>query len=95
MAITYVKLIRNKKMGNRQVFYTTNENFVPEGWELEQVLETYDPDAPVPLGDDNPFLKARKEKEKRENRWIIAYFVVVGISILMILHSFFMGVKGA
>ena len=83
MTTVWVKIIREKATGKREIFRTTHEHSVPDGWELDSVLETFTIGGPLPYGENNPYIKAKREKEARENRQAIG--MCMGMAAAMIL----------
>ena len=83
MTTIWVKIIRNKETGKREVFRTTRENYIPDGWELDKELESFTIGGPLPYGENNPYIKAKREKEAKENRQAMG--CCVGIAAAMIL----------
>ena len=90
METVWVKIIREKSTGRREIFRTKREHYVPEGWELDSVLETFTIGGPLPYGENNPLVKARREKEAKENRLVMAICITIGVGILLLVTSVFM-----
>ena len=83
MTTVWVKIIREKATGKKEIFRTTKERYVPEGWEQVEVIETFTIGGPLPYGENNPYIKAKREKEARENRQAIG--MCIGMAAAMIL----------
>lgn len=87
MTTVWVKIIREKVTGKREVFRTVHENYVPEGWELDSMLETFTIGGPLPYGENNPYIKAKREKEARENRQAIAFCVAMAAAVILFVMT--------
>jgi len=83
MTTAWVKNLREKTTGKREVFRTVHENYVPEGWELDCVLETFTIGGPLPYGENNPYIKAKREKEAKENRQAIGMCMAMMAAIIL------------
>ena len=83
MTTVWVKIICNTETGMREVFCTIHKNYVPEGWELDCVLETFTIGGPLPYGENNPYIKAKREKEARENRQAIGMCMSMAVAIIL------------
>ena len=83
MTTVWVKIIREKVTGRREIFRTVRENYVPDGWELDSVLETFTIGGPLPYGENNPYIKAKREKEARENRQAIGVCMCMAAAMIL------------
>lgn len=92
METVWVKIIRNKETGRREVFRTMRENYVPEGWELDCVLETFTIGGPLPYGENNPYVRAKREKQAKENRQAMAIFIGLVVSIILFIIAIIISV---
>lgn len=87
METVWVKIIRNKETGRREVFRTMRENYVPDGWELDCVLETFTIGGPLPYGENNPYVRAKREKQAKENRQAMCFCIAMAVVILMCIGA--------
>lgn len=85
METVWVKIIREKSTGRREIFRTMREHYVPEGWELDCVLETFTIGGPLPYGENNPYVRAKREKEARENKLAAWMCAIMAASVLLFI----------
>ena len=92
MTTVWVKIIREKVTGRREIFRTVHENYVPDGWELDSVLETFTIGGALPYGENNPYIKAKREKEARENRQAIGMCMGMAVAIILFVIAIIVSV---
>jgi len=92
MTTVWVKIIREKVTGRREIFRTVHENYVPDGWELDSVLETFTTGGALPYGENNPYIKAKREKEARENRQVIGVYMAMTAAMILFVIAVIMSV---
>lgn len=85
MTTIWVKIIREKATGKREVFRTVHENYVPDGWELDSVLEIFTIGGHLPYGENNPYIKAAQEKKTKEDRQAIGCCLAMAGAILLFI----------
>ena len=93
MTTVWVKIIRNKETGRREVFRIMRENYVPDGWKLDSVLETFTIGGPLPYGENNPYIRAKREKEARENRRAMAFCVAMAAAVILFVIAVVVSVE--
>ena len=92
MTTMWVKIIREKATGKREVFRTVHENYVPEGWEMDCVLETFTIGGPLPYGENNPYIKAAREKKAKEDRQAMGCCVAMAAAIILLVIAIIVSV---
>ena len=92
MTTVWVKIIREKATGKREVFRTVHENYVPDGWELDSMLETFTIGGPLPYGENNPYIKAAREKKAKEDRQAIDICMAMAAAIILFVIAIIVSV---
>lgn len=87
METVWVKIIREKSTGRKDIFRTTKEHYVPEGWEQVDLIETFTIGGPLPYGENNPYIKAKREKEAKENKIFLGFCVALVAAILLFIGA--------
>ena len=87
MTAVWVKIIREKATGKKEIFRTTKERYVPEGWEQVDLIETFTIGGPLPYGENNPYIKAKREKEARENRQAMGCCIAMAAAVIMFVMA--------
>lgn len=60
---------------------------MPEGWEQVDLIETFTIGIPLPYWENNPYIRAKREKEARENRQAIGCCIAMVVAVILFVMA--------